>query len=86
MGKQVIYREWRRARLCGSTVHRKRRSQLIYSYHSSVIHFANHPHRRLRLVRIFKGNDELVLEQSGAAPGTKAKDAGLEVEDSEMQE
>jgi len=41
---------------------------------------------RLRLVRIFKDNDELVLEQSGEAPGTKAKDAGLEVEETEMQE
>lgn len=41
---------------------------------------------RLRLVRAFKSEPELVIEQEGGALGTKAKDAGLEVEETGMQE
>ena len=43
-------------------------------------------HSRLRRVRVFKNQNELAIEQEGASLGTKAKDAGHEVEETEMLE
>ena len=51
-----------------------------------VLKLIRHPYSRLRLVRVFKGENELVVEQQGGELGTKAKDAGLEVDETDMLE
>ena len=41
----------------------------------------------MRLIRVFKGSDDMPVEQEGASElSNTAKDANLEVEEADMQE